>query len=261
MPGPTAAPRAGQLDLRDDVLGLRIRAQAPDRSRPARERRLLPALALNAPRAPSPTARGRAPVVGGWETQDGLVEMIFKALLPAFPDRLPAGTKGMIARPGSAASTSRGTTRASTTRSPAATAAARERRPRRGAGARPEHRERADRGDRAQLPGADRRALAGRGLGGPGRFRGGLGLRKDYRFDRTRPSPCSPTATARAPRAPSVVTAWAASPNTCSPRQRRDPARLEEDPRARPRRRGQRPDVRRRRLRPAGRARTGTGPT
>ena len=36
--------------------------------------------------------------------------------------------------------------------------AARERRPGRGAGARPEHRERAGRGDRAQLPGADRRA-------------------------------------------------------------------------------------------------------
>ena len=33
---------------------------------------------------------------------------------------------------------------------------------------------------------------------GPGRFRGGLGLRKDYRFDRRRPSRSSPTATGRA---------------------------------------------------------------
>ena len=38
-----AAPRAGQLDLRDDLLGVRLRAQVPDRSRPAGQRRLLPA--------------------------------------------------------------------------------------------------------------------------------------------------------------------------------------------------------------------------
>ena len=42
---------------------------------------------------------------------------------------------------------------------------ARERRPRRGADARPEHRERARRGDRAELPGARDAALARRGLG------------------------------------------------------------------------------------------------
>ena len=38
-----AAARAGQLDLRDDVLRLRLRAQVPDRPRPAGQRRLLPA--------------------------------------------------------------------------------------------------------------------------------------------------------------------------------------------------------------------------
>ena len=37
-----AAPRAGELDVRDDVLGLRVRAQVPDRPRPAGQRRLLP---------------------------------------------------------------------------------------------------------------------------------------------------------------------------------------------------------------------------
>ena len=37
-----AAPRARQLDVRDDVLGLRVRAQVPDRPRSAGERRLLP---------------------------------------------------------------------------------------------------------------------------------------------------------------------------------------------------------------------------
>ena len=40
--GPAAA-RTRQLDLRDDVLGLRLRAQVPDRPRPAGQRRLLPA--------------------------------------------------------------------------------------------------------------------------------------------------------------------------------------------------------------------------
>ena len=35
---------------------------------------------------------------------------------------------------------------------------------------------------RAELPGARRAALARRGLGRPGRFRGGLGLRKDFLF-------------------------------------------------------------------------------
>ena len=38
-----AAPRAGQLDLRADLLRLRVRAEVPDRPRPARQRRLLPA--------------------------------------------------------------------------------------------------------------------------------------------------------------------------------------------------------------------------
>ena len=38
-----AAPRTRQLDLRDDLLGLRLHAQVPDRSRPAGQRRLLPA--------------------------------------------------------------------------------------------------------------------------------------------------------------------------------------------------------------------------
>ena len=76
---------------------------------------------------------------------------------------------------------------------------ARERRPGRGADARPEHRERADRGDRAQLPGADRAARARRGLRGAGpaprraRPAQGLPLRPARRRSRS-----SPTATASA---------------------------------------------------------------
>ena len=41
--GPTAA-GSGQLDLRNDLLGVCLCVEVPDRSRPARERRLLPAL-------------------------------------------------------------------------------------------------------------------------------------------------------------------------------------------------------------------------
>jgi len=41
-----------------------------------------------------------APVVGGWETQTRLVDVIFAALLPAFPERLPAGTKAMMCHAG-----------------------------------------------------------------------------------------------------------------------------------------------------------------
>ncbi len=37
-----------------------------------------------------------APVVGGWETQTRLVDVIFKALAQAVPDRVPAGTKAMM---------------------------------------------------------------------------------------------------------------------------------------------------------------------
>jgi N-methylhydantoinase B len=36
-----------------------------------------------------------APVVGGWETQTRLTDVMLKALSPALPDRVPAGTKAM----------------------------------------------------------------------------------------------------------------------------------------------------------------------
>ncbi len=39
-----------------------------------------------------------APVVGGWETQHRLTDILFKALAPAIPDRVPAGTKAMMAQ-------------------------------------------------------------------------------------------------------------------------------------------------------------------
>jgi N-methylhydantoinase B len=41
-----------------------------------------------------------APVVGGWETNSRLTDVIFKALSPALPEHMPAGTKAMICHAG-----------------------------------------------------------------------------------------------------------------------------------------------------------------
>ena len=41
-----------------------------------------------------------APVVGGWETQTRLVEVMFRALSAALPEGVPAGTKGMMCHAG-----------------------------------------------------------------------------------------------------------------------------------------------------------------
>jgi len=40
-------------------------------------------------------AMSPAPVVGGWETQTRLIDIMFKALAPALPEHMPAGTKAM----------------------------------------------------------------------------------------------------------------------------------------------------------------------
>ncbi|CAI8027884.1 Uncharacterized protein MJ0963 [Geodia barretti] len=59
-------------------------------------------------RAPAGTvvhARPPAPVVGGWETQTRLTDVMFKALAPALPRRVPAGTKAMMCQWGLAAPT------------------------------------------------------------------------------------------------------------------------------------------------------------
>jgi N-methylhydantoinase B len=126
-----------------------------------------------------------APVVGGWETQTRLVDVFFHALLPAFRDRLPAGTKAMMCQAGfgsldmeTASYTCFYDTFAG------------------GYGARLE----LDGPDAVQAHGQntenapveetelnypvriDRLSLV-EDSEGPGRRRGGLGLRKDYRFD------------------------------------------------------------------------------
>jgi N-methylhydantoinase B len=126
-----------------------------------------------------------APVVGGWETQTRLVDVFFHALLPAFRDRLPAGTKAMMCQAGfgsldmeTASYTCFYDTFAG------------------GYGGRLE----LDGPDAVQTHGQntenapveetelnypvriDRLSLV-QDSEGPGRRRGGLGLRKDYRFD------------------------------------------------------------------------------
>jgi N-methylhydantoinase B len=126
-----------------------------------------------------------SPVVGGWETHARLIEVIFRALLPAFPERLPAGTKGMMCQAGFGsldAAAGRYTCFYDTFAG--------------GYGARAG----SDGPDAVQSNSQNTEnapieetelnypvRIAGLSLvpdsEGPGRFRGGLGLRKDYRFD------------------------------------------------------------------------------
>jgi N-methylhydantoinase B len=55
---------------------------------------------VHAPEGTVVNATWPAPVVGGWETNTRLVDVIFRALLPALPERLPAGTKAMMCHAG-----------------------------------------------------------------------------------------------------------------------------------------------------------------
>ena len=57
-------------------------------------------VSLEAPLGTVTNCTWPAPVVGGWETQTRLADVIFRALLPAFPERLPAGTKAMMCQAG-----------------------------------------------------------------------------------------------------------------------------------------------------------------
>src|SRR5215213_5861041 len=57
-------------------------------------------VSLDAPSGTVVNCTWPSPVVGGWETQTRLVDVIFRALLPAVPERLPAGTKAMMCHAG-----------------------------------------------------------------------------------------------------------------------------------------------------------------
>jgi N-methylhydantoinase B len=58
------------------------------------------AVRVNAPLGSVVNSRPPAPVVGGWETNLRLTDLIFRALAAALPDRVPAGTKGMCCHAG-----------------------------------------------------------------------------------------------------------------------------------------------------------------
>jgi N-methylhydantoinase B len=55
---------------------------------------------LNAPAGTVVNGTSPAPVVGGWETQTRLIDVIFKALSVVMPERVPAGTKAMMCHAG-----------------------------------------------------------------------------------------------------------------------------------------------------------------
>ena len=135
----------------------------------------------------------------------------------------------------------------------------RERRAGRGAGARAEHRERARRGDRAQLPGARRRgSRSSRTPRAPGRFRGGLGLRKDFLFDRPTTFTVLSDRTAAGPAGAFGGRRRPGRRVRADPGRRGDQAAGQDDRVRRGGRRRQLPHLRRRRLRAAGGARSGT---
>ena len=194
-----------------------------------------------------------APVVGGWETQTRLVDVFFRALLPAFPERLPAGTKAMMCQAGFGSLDVETATYTCFYDTFAG-----------GYGGRFA----SDGPDAVQAHGQNTEnapveetelnypvRIDGLALvensEGPGRFRGGLGLRKDYRFDlhttftiladRDRSGPWG-VFDGHAGRVAEYVHIRGG---------RRDEAVVEDDARSRPRRRDQRPHLRRRRLRRA----------
>jgi N-methylhydantoinase B len=158
-------------------------------------------VSLDAPQRTVVNCTWPSPVVGGWETQTRLVDVIFRALLPALPERLPAGTKAMMCHAGFGGV------------DPACgeyycfleTFAG-------GYGGRAA----SDGPDAVQTHGQntenapveetelnypvriDRLSLV-ENSDGAGRFRGGLGLRKDYRFDRATTFTVLADRTARGP--------------------------------------------------------------
>ncbi|MBV7339919.1 hydantoinase B/oxoprolinase family protein [Chloroflexi bacterium TSY] len=57
-------------------------------------------VSMHAPPGTVVNCTAPAPIVAGWETHTRLTEVMLKALAPAMPDRIPAGTKGMICHAG-----------------------------------------------------------------------------------------------------------------------------------------------------------------
>jgi N-methylhydantoinase B len=141
-------------------------------------------ISLTAPTGSVTNCTWPSAVVGGWETHARLVEVIIRALLPGFPDRLPAGTKGMMCQAGFGSldlaagrytcfydTFAGGYGGRSTSDGPDAVQA---------------HGQNTENAPIEETELNYPVHISGLSLvedsDGPGRFRGGLGLRKDYRF-------------------------------------------------------------------------------
>ena len=216
---------------------------------------------VDAPQGSVTNCTWPSPVVGGWETQTRLVDVIFRALLPALPERMPAGTKAMMCHAGFGgidAATGEYYCFLETFGG--------------GYGARLA----SDGPDAVQTHGQNTenapveetelnypvqvtRLSLVEDSDGPGRFRGGLGLRKDYLFsrpttftvlaDRDKAGPWGVLGGLDGIRAEYLLVR--------DGEERRLGAKTTLD--VEPGRRDQLPHLRRRRLRPAGRARPGPG--
>ena len=143
-------------------------------------------VSLDAPPGTVVNCTWPAPVVGGWETQTRLTDVMFRALLEAFPERLPAGTKAMMAQAGFGSldeaagryvcfydTFAGGYGGRASSDGPDAVQA-------HGQNTENAPIEETELNYPVRIP----RLSLVEDSDGAGRFRGGLGLRKDYRFDR-----------------------------------------------------------------------------
>jgi N-methylhydantoinase B len=142
-------------------------------------------VSLHAPAGSVVNCTWPAPVVGGWETHARLIEVIVRALLPAFPERLPAGTKGMMCQAGFGsldAAAEKYTCFYDTFAGGYGGRYGSD-----GPDAVQSHSQNTENApiEETELnyPVHINRLSLVEDSEGPGRFRGGLGLRKDYRFD------------------------------------------------------------------------------
>ncbi len=212
---------------------------------------------LDAPLGSVTNCTWPSPVVGGWETQTRLVDVIFRALLPVLPERLPAGTKAMMCHAGfggvdpqtnayycfletfgggyGARFASDGPDAVQTHGQNTENAPVEE--------------------TELNYPVRVTRLSLVEDSDGPGRFRGGLGLRKDFLFDRPTTFTVLADRTLRGPAGAFGGGEGAVAEYVLIRDGRGEPAVGEDDARAPGGRHGQLPHLRRRRLRAARRAR------
>jgi N-methylhydantoinase B len=145
---------------------------------------------VEAPLGTVTNCRPPAPVVGGWETQTRLVDVIFKALAPAMPERIVAGTKAMMCHAGFGGIDPRSGEYYCFLETLAGGYGARQRKD--GPDAVQTHGQNTENAPieetEANYPVRILRYELVEDSEGPGRFRGGLGLRRDYVFPEHEPT-------------------------------------------------------------------------